>query len=58
MVITIQFLSSIMKMLLPNSFSRTGSISGMEFNATAFVGCDNGNVRECKLYDYYKDTTI
>ena len=50
-VIAISFLSSIIKMFSPNSFSTTGSISGMEFNATAFVGCDNGNVRACTLYD-------
>ena len=27
-----------------NSFSATGGLSGMEYNATAFVGCDNGYV--------------
>ena len=44
LVITI---SSLVLLLIffPNSFSTTGSISGMENNATAFVGCDNGIVR-------------
>ena len=55
MVIAISFLPSLkVKMFSPNSFSTTGGISGMEFNATAFVGCDNEHVRACKLYDCWK----
>ncbi|CAB4035578.1 Hypothetical predicted protein, partial [Paramuricea clavata] len=29
------------------SFSTTGKISGMDYNATAFVGCDNGHCCGC-----------
>ena len=36
-----------------NSFSATGTISGMEYNATAFVGCDNGLVSLQNKYFVY-----
>ncbi|CAB3983921.1 Hypothetical predicted protein [Paramuricea clavata] len=32
---------------ISTSFSTTGSISGMEHNSTAFVGCDNGHCCGC-----------
>ena len=34
-------LMTICAVLHCNSFSATGNISGMEYTATAFVGCDN-----------------
>ena len=44
-VITISVFGFAIKIFFLNSFSTTESISGMEFNATGFVGCDNGHVR-------------
>ena len=33
-----------LKRFIPISFSTTEIMSGMEYNSTAFVGCDNGQV--------------
>ena len=42
-----------------NSFSTTGNISGMEYTATAFVGCDNTYVRtfHCNNFLLYINLT-
>ena len=41
---------------ISNSFSTTGSISGMEHNSTAFVGCDNGHVSNMRIRHTVKRT--